>query len=264
MEFYEFTFLHECPIQPKMVPTQPCDDAVDEDKWNFPPANKSTVQNIASALLKNHQFYLRVLQIMKQMNLPPPFYQENNEDAQTTELQPSEIDEVEMEELYKEDTEESELEMDETIIGEKPVIPEQLAKPKKLSKHLNPLKKLKISMKSSTSKVKTTGTTSAVALSDVFEKTQINLGNKKLEVKISSSDVLRGSSLKDQSSNVDGFGTFAPLPLVVENPSESTEEQENDTEEFISIHKLQINKLQEEGEGLRSRILPFKKTLNNV
>ena len=192
---------------------------------------------------------------MKRMNLPPPFSDEEDEKVQTTEIQSTEIEEVEMEELYKEDTEESELELDETLIpGQKLVIPERPLILKKLKKQINPRKKL-TAMKPTISKAKSTVPSSVMAITEVFEKTEVNSG-KKLEVKISSSElnVQEGPSLKEkeESSNGEGFGTFAPVPLVVDNASENLEKTGEDNQEYITVHKLQINKLQEEGTVLNS------------
>lgn len=185
---------------------------------------------------------------MKQMNLPPPF-SEKGDNVQTTELQSTEIDEVEMEELYKEDTEESELELDETLIGQKLDIPERPLKLKKLTKQINPRKKL-LAMKPTISKAKSTVSSSVMAVSEVFEKaTEVNLG-KKLEVRLSSSEFVQERFALDeqqQMSKVEGFGTFAPVPIAEDNASMNLEEREEDHQEFITIHKLQINKLQEEG-----------------
>lgn len=184
---------------------------------------------------------------MKKMNLPPPFSEEDG-NIQTTELQSTEIDEVDMEELYKEDTEESELELDETLVGQKLVIPERPLKLKKLIKQINPRNKLR-AMKPSSSKVKSAATSSAIAISEVFEKSEVN-SSKKLELKISSSELIQEDSILDrreQNSKGEGFGTFAPVPVVQDNALENSEERWGDNQEFITIHKLQINKLQEDG-----------------
>jgi len=142
------------------------------------------------------------------MNLPPPFSEEDG-NVQTTELQSTEIDEVDMEELYKEDTEESELELDETWVGQKLVIPEKPLKLKKLTKQINPRNKLR-AMKPSSSIVKSAATSSAVAISEVFEKSEVN-SSKKLELSILSSELFQEDLSLDSEIKTQQVKGLGPL-----------------------------------------------------
>jgi hypothetical protein len=164
-------------------------------------------------------------------------------------IEPSDIEEVEMEELYKEDTEESELETDSTILGEKEVIPDVAVRHKKL-KQLKRPKKLKLLINQSTViPVKVKPSSSAVqTISEIFEHKDISSA-KKLEFKISS-EILNANSdqlIEVQEGKTESFGTFAPPPPSQSEQQSEVPENQEEGYEFISKRKLQISKLQEEG-----------------
>lgn len=243
-EYADFTILPDIP-QTNLPAPKP---AGKDNGVKYPPANEQIVNNIAAELLRNDDFYHKVLQLMKSINLPPPFLQVPKDPVVIVE--PSDIEEVEMEELYKEDTEESELETDSSIPGEKEVIPDVAVRHKKL-KPLKRPNKLKMLINPSTAvipaKVKPALPT-VQTISEIFEQKEISSA-KKLEFKISS-EVLHAKgdqSTEAQQGTTESFGTFAPLPPSQnEQQSEALENQEEDYE-FISKRKLQINKLQDEG-----------------
>lgn len=222
-------------------------------KWKYPSANETIVKNISEALLTNEDFYHKVLQLMRSMNLSPPF----SEASQLVVVQPLEIEEVEMEELYKEDTEESELEADSTLPCEKEVISNILVRRKKL-KQVKKTNQLKMVINpSSIAGNKTKSVTPSV--SEVFDKKEISV-TKKLEFKITSSasevPINDGQELQ-REDHAEGFGKFAPSLTARENDGRTSDQASSeDSQEFITKKKLQIHKLQEEGrDGLNMKSL---------
>jgi hypothetical protein len=243
VEYADFTILPDIPQI-----NQPAPKLLDDNHCvEYPPANQHIVNNIAAELLRNNNFYHKVLQLMKNINLPPPFLQMPKDSVVT--IEPSDIEEVEMEELYKEDTEESELETDSTILGEKEVIPDVAVRHKKL-KQLKRPKKLKLLINQSTViPVKVKPSSSAVqTISEIFEHKDISSA-KKLEFKISS-EILNANSdqlIEVQEGKTESFGTFAPPPPSQSEQQSEVPENQEEGYEFISKRKLQISKLQEEG-----------------
>lgn len=199
----------------------------------YPPACEFTIENISSFLFKNPEFYNKVIQRVNSMKSAASF--SVNDDCPPGEA--SEIEEVEMEELYKEDSEESELESEDDSIAkfQKEVIPEiKGLKAKKLTRgrKLNELRMFPTSSK----QPKPTQ-----EIGQVFEKTDLNVG-KKMEVKVS----YEIPSTSSDVEKIEGFGTFAP-PSVSGNISMGTEHEAEESIEFISKQKLLTNRLKEEG-----------------
>ena len=244
VEYADFTILPDIP----QVNPPPKQLNKDNNYVQYPPASEHIVNNIAAELLRNDDFYHKVLQLMKSINLPPPFLQVPKEPVVIVE--PSDIEEVEMEELYKEDTEESELETDSTIPGEKEIIPDIAFRHKKL-KQLKRANKLKMLINQSTAvipaKVKPALST-ATTISEIFEQKGISSA-KKLEFKISSEvlHVKSDQSTEAQGGKTESFGTFAPPPPSQNEQQSEALENYEEGYEFISKRKLQINKLQDEG-----------------
>ena len=206
------------------------------------------MQNIAAVLLTNSDLYHKVLQVMRSMNLPPPFCQATKQPIIVVE--PSEIEEVEMEELYKEDTEESELETDPTVLGDKEVIPEmprrkkQLKRPNKMKMVINPVSSVSLKVKPPSS---------VQNVSEVFEQKEPSVA-KKLEFKISSEipKITSQSEEAHQEEKPESFGTFAPPPTDESTQGEGSENQGDDASyEFISKRKLHTDKLHDEGNKYR-------------
>ena len=233
---------------------------VEGKTFNFPPANLDNVNRIAELLLANEEFYHKVLQLMRSLNLPPPF----GEPAELVVVPSTDIEEVEMEELFKEDTEESELETDDTEVGlQKEIIPHILSKPKKLKLKRSTQSKMTLNSATSASIRKKT---LAQNVDEVFEKD--TSATKTLTLKIPSdvprpppSDVIEQVS-SDPPKTV-GFGTFTPLSHTGELDQKvaSNDTANDDPSEFITKQKLQINKLQEEGKGFFNHEFERKFTL---
>lgn len=243
-EYADFTVLPDIP-QTNPLPKQ----LKEENCAKYPPADEHVVNNIVAELLRNADFYQKVLQLMKSMNLPPPFLHTPNQPIIIVE--PSDIEEVEMEELYKEETEESELETDFTVIGDIEVIPNISVRRKK-QKQLKRTNKLKLFTNPTTVPTKVKQVSSAGrTVSEIFEQNELTL-NKKLEFKISSEVLQVNDQPCDRKKdNTGSFGTFDPPPASPKENGQQIRLSENqsdeDNYEFISKRKLQINKLQEEG-----------------
>lgn len=239
VEYADFTVL---PDIPQNVPAP--NPMIEKQCFKYPPANEQIVNTIAAVLLTNPDLYHKVLQLMRSMNLPPPFYQVTKQPVIVVE--PSDIEEVEMEELYKEDTEESELEIDPTVLGNKDVIPEVPVKRKKQIKRPNKLKAIKPSSVPP-NKVKPPSLVQNV--SEVFEQKELS-SIKKLAFKISSEipQITNQPEEVNQEEKSEGFGVFAPPATTAESEQdEDSKNQTDDANQFISKRKLQTNKLQDEG-----------------
>lgn len=251
-EYADFTVLPDIP-QTNPLPKQ----LKEENYAKYPPADEHVVNNIVAELLRNADFYQKVLQLMKSMNLAPPFLHTPNQPIIIVE--PSDIEEVEMEELYKEETEESELETDFTVIGDKEVIPNISVRRKK-QKQLKRTNKLKLFTNPTTVPTKVKQVSSAGrTVSEIFEQNELTL-NKKLEFKISSEVLQVNDQPCDRKKdNTGSFGTFDPPPASPKENGQQIRLSENqsdeDNYEFISKRKLQINKLQEE----EMKLLPIFK-----
>lgn len=238
----------------------------DEKDCKYPSANKNIVKNIAETLLTNPDFYHKVLQLMRNMNLSPPF----GETPKLVIVQPTEIEEVEMEELYKEDTEESELETDFTIVGEKELIPQVLPVRRKKLKQIKRLNQLQMILNptTGTATVKPKPSTGHTSVSEVFEKEPTSV-TKKLEFKISSTETAHKIDQLEETyaeKNLKGFGTFAPPPTTEENDENSLldkQANEEENQEFISKRKLQMNKLMEDGKNFYLMCLCFLRKIKS-
>lgn len=239
VEYADFTILPN-PFQRRSLSSNTCEKL----HWTYPSANEKIVNNIAMTMLKNPTFYSKVLEVMRNMDLPPPFTEECYEPI---DMMPSTgIDEVEMEELYKEDTEESELET-EAKLSDKEVVPELTVRRKKLQKVKRPIKLATMSHKNFTTKVPTSN---QPTFSEAFDQIEL-AASKKFEFKLHSGISEVQSFVSSEKECVEGFGTFAP-PNVEHTENEQTlhqGDQGNDDGkcEFISKRKLRINKLQDEG-----------------
>ena len=225
VEYADFTFLSKLSSDESIQP--------DTDyEGNYPPINEATAKNISNMLHRHASFYHKVIQIMRSMNLPPPFSScEEHIDQQ-------EIEEVEMEELYKEETEESELEPDDSL-GLKEIIPQLPAKRKKLKQLTRRLKIQPIILKSKE-------TAKDPPLTEVFERREIN-PEKKLQVRIPVK-IPEPENVALPEGQVEGFGKFAPVPVPEDKPGTSEEKQpEEESMEFISKVKLSTNVITPEG-----------------
>lgn len=250
-EYADFSILPDVPYADVFA------NSNDEQNWKYPSANENIVKNIAEALLTNPDFYHKVLQLMRNMNLNPPFCETTN----LVVVQPTEIEEVEMEELYKEDTEESELEIDFTIVaGEKELIPQVPVRRRK-QKQFKRLNQLKMALNPTTgSAINKTKPSGQIIISEVFEKESTGV-TKKLEFKISSTEITHNCNQPEEThveQSPEGFGTFAPLPTTEENEEKSqldNQANEDDNQEFITKRKLQSNKLMEEGKNISFNVI---------
>jgi len=224
VEYADFTFLTKLSSDESIQPET-------DYEGNYPPINKATVKNISDMLYTNANFYHKVIQIMRSMNLRPPFsaYEEH--------IDQQEIEEVEMEELYKEETEESELEPDDSV-GFKEIIPQLPAKRKKL-KQLTRRHKIQPMI------LKSKETAKDLPLTEVFEIREIN-PEKKLQVRIP--DKIPEAETVVSDGQVEGFGKFAPVPVPENKPGTSEDKQpEEESMEFISKVKLSTNLITPDG-----------------
>lgn len=182
---------------------------------------------------------------MQVLNLPSPFTESDTAPS-------PEIEEVEMEELYKEETEESELETD----TDDRMIPKErisCVQPTKRQEKLKKPRKL-ISVKLAPPPSGKLDSVKPAPISDVFEPSPgINI-SKKLEVRISAELPRIGNqSPQAGSSLAEGFGTFAPHPPAKDddgvsgNPTGPPGDDDYQSTEFITLQKLQTHKLREEG-----------------
>lgn len=246
VEYADFSFLPQiCPqSNSKVEQTRNIDR-------RHPSANEATVKNISSQLLSNSEFYGKVIELMQSMRLPLPF-RDNEEHAPDA---AADIEEVEMEELYKEDTEESELETDgEEQAKEKEIIPGVASKRKKIKQLKRPTASKLLSLRSIPLPERSHPTSKPVInVSEVFEQacsSGLNIG-KKLEVKISTGISTQSAEEPTSSDKgpTEGFGSFAPIPLVEEEKLSDNPPGDDDykAEEFISRQKILTHKLQEEG-----------------
>jgi len=218
-------------------------------QWKYPPVSESAVKNIRSVLFRNPKFYKQVLQLMNAMNLPLPY----NAMDELPPGEASEIEEVEMEELYKENSEESESELesedDNLTTFRKELAPKtselQIKKPTKIRK-FNKLKTFPTSSKRPRL---------AQEIGQVFEKIDLNTG-KKMEVKVSYEIPSTASSHVEET---EGFGTFAPPPSTDSNIPISTDGEVEESLEFISKQKLLTNRLREE----EMKLLPVFKNYSS-
>jgi len=213
-------------------------------RWSYPPASELIVRNISSILFRNSEFYERVIQVMNSMNLPPPFDSETDDLCQ-------EIEEVEMEELYKEDTEESELESEDNFVNDF-VPPSCEPKKKKSTKSMKLTKLRRFDLNPTIAKSKSKP---AQEMDQVFEKRDINTA-KKMEVKISS-EITNVISSHVEGTRVEGFGKFAPA-AAIDNDRESINSEVEESFEFISKQKLVINRITDE----EMKLLPAFKNYN--
>ena len=207
-----------------------------KNEWRYPTISETVVKNISAALYKNSEFYHKVIQLMNDMNLPPPFIEGNADPV-------SDIEECEMEELYKEDTEESELESD-SFPADRVVAPVPVKR-----KSQKPLKKARkiVVLQSSEASAEAKLSKPAVELSQVFDKSELHV-SKKFKVMVPTEMT---SVEVDTNTAQEGFGTFAPpgseapkteVPVVGDSTTE-----ELDDMDFISSQTLRVNVISKEG-----------------
>jgi len=194
-----------------------------------------TIENISNFLFQNPEFYKKVIQRLNSMSLPSSF----PETKECSLVGNSDIEEVEMEEIYKEDSEESELESEDD---------NHIPLHKELIPNLSELKTKKLTKKRKFNKLKTIPTSSkqpklTQEIDQVFEKTDLSVG-KKMEVKIAY-EIPSTTSLHVEET--EGFGTFAPPPSTDNNTVVSTDREAEENFEFISSQRLLTNRLKEEG-----------------
>lgn len=244
VEYADFTFLPQpqSTNQPTTVPEIKTD-------WRFPAANQSIVKNISIQLMENPNFYGKVIQLMQSMSLPPPFI--GNEDTHNGE--DNEIQEVEMEELYKEDTEESELETSDNEVpglSKNEVIQPLPTRQKKLKQLKKPNKLTVMKITSASGKKPSSSTAPLPTVSDMFEQSSSQGRTRKLQVKICS-QVPLSASVEESPVVAGGFGKFAPSRIGDENAEGYATGPPGDDDyhdlEFISQQKLSAHRITEEG-----------------
>lgn len=245
VEYANFTFLPP----PKFSTQKITEESIGEGPWEYKAADQGIVNVIASHLLRNETFYRRVLQLMKQMGIKSPFSEqqpvETPVQATSEIICESPIEEVEMEELYKEETEESELESDSEARSRAEAAPELPKRQKKLKlKRLDRLKAIKVTKVATQAKKETSR-----SISDVFEQPKQIPTEKKFQLKITT-EAPSIEPIADASTEiVEGFGVFKPV-ITAEKIGESADEQAVSTctkDDFITEQTLQINRLTEEG-----------------
>lgn len=142
-------------------------------KYNYPKANRATINNIAHALATVPRFYTQVLHLMNKMNLPPPFAVLEPAPRAVQAVTPKPV------EKRKKSSSESELESD----GEKPqeVIPERKVLKKTAVKRPKflPVKPQPV----------TSVPTSKPSSEEVFEKVEMQQPPKKIEVNVQTETV---------------------------------------------------------------------------
>lgn len=247
VEYADFSILPDVPLQ---------EDVNEKEQWKYPHATKQIALKIASEILTNSKLYHGILHLMKKLQIPLPF--EANSDKTFVDLESTDIVDVEMEDVYKEDTDESELELD-VDVQQKEIIPELPVRRKKRQKidHRKKLKQLAVESVSKDSK-----TERKINISEMFEENSLNLG-KKLQVVISRDAIESNNTHKEpaEDSMAEGFGKFAPNESPENNPSivkGNLEDLEDESYEFITKKNLLINKLSEEG-----CIVTFARNSNN-
>jgi hypothetical protein len=159
------------------------------------------------------------------MNLPPPFraYEEH-------------IDQK-IEEVEKVETEESELELDDSVCL-KEIIP-QLPVKRKKSEQMTRRHKMQPII------VKSNKTARNLKLTEVFERQEINPG-KQLQVRIP--DKITEAENVVSEEQVEGFGKFGPVPVPGNKPGTSEEKQpEEESMEFISEDELSTKVITPDG-----------------
>lgn len=242
VEYADFTFLP----QPQST-NQPTSVPENKTEWKLPVATQSIVKNISIQLMENPIFYGKVIQLMQSMSLPPPFV--GNEGTHNGE--DGEIQEVEMEELYKEDTEESELETSDTEVpglskNEVPLPTKQ----KKLKQLKKPNKLTVMKITSASGKNPSSSTAPLPSVSDMFEQSSSQGRIRKLQVKICS-QVPPSAAVEESPVVVEGFGKFEPSRVGDENAEGYATGPPGDDDyhdlEFISLQKLSAHRITEQG-----------------
>lgn len=191
-------------------------------KYNYPKANRATINNIAHALATVPRFYTQVLHLMNKMNLPPPFAVLEPAPRAVQAVTPKPV------EKRKKSSSESELESD----GEKPlqeVIPER--KPLKKTAAVKRPKFLPVKPQTVTSLP-----TSKPSSEEVFEKVEMQQPPKKIEVNV---------QLETVPPPVE---TIAEPVIEAEPPQNSPETQQpsspiEDDYPKISLEELRANQV---------------------
>ncbi|XP_030765864.1 RNA-binding region-containing protein 3-like [Sitophilus oryzae] len=163
-------------------------------KYNYPKANRPTINNIAHALATVPRFYIQVLHLMNKMNLPPPFAMPN---PPVRTIHPSQHPVIETKPsetvTNKAESSESELESDGESSKVKEVIPQKRTLPqKKVIKRPKFIKQPVVQATTNPSSVEGKN-------GDMFEKVDVQ-PQKKIDIKVSSGSL---EDNKRSESNVD-------------------------------------------------------------
>lgn len=157
-------------------------------KYEYPKANKATINNIAHALATIPKFYVQVLHLMNRMNLPPPFAMENPPIIQQNAVVNRNIQQPQKAKTSSE----SELESDEESEKRTEYIPQKRTAAQ--SKAIKRPKFIKPNIKPVSNDLK-----HSVKNEDVFEK--IDLHNRKIEVNVSGESLNKKDFDDDNRSN---------------------------------------------------------------
>lgn len=205
-------------------------------KYNYPKANRATINNIAHALATVPRFYTQVLHLMNKMNLPPPFAV--LEPAPRA-VQPGTPKPVEK---RKKSSSESEIESD----GEKPqeVIPER-----KLLKKTMALKRPKF--QAVKPRTVTSTPTSKPSSEEVFEKVEMQQPPKKIEVNVQQQEqVEKRETVESVPSPVQTTPEPVIEPVVETEPPQNQPETQlqspspaEDDYPKISLEELRANQV---------------------
>lgn len=252
VEYANFSFL------PLPKPPASMTENIESDLWGYKPVDENIARNVASQLVRNEQFYLRVLQLMKLMGLKPPFVDESpaKTPANTSEIFETPIEDIEMEELYKEETEESELESDGEVADQKGPVPELPKREKKLKlKRLDRLKTAKVTRLA----IQTSAKKEQIQknLSEVFEQPKELPSGRQLKFKITTEklDTEVGGQVAS-TAEAEGFGLFKPAVSTDSSDiNVETLAPASTTNDFISEHTLLVNRLNVEGKKIKSNFL---------
>ncbi|XP_060535128.1 RNA-binding region-containing protein 3 [Cylas formicarius] len=149
-------------------------------KYNYPKANRATINNIAHALATVPRFYVQVLHLMNKMNLPPPFAVPEPPIRTITPLQQHHpVVSQKPIEKRKASSSESELESDDESRKPKEIIPEKRPGPEK-----KPVKRPKFIK--APAAVRQAPKPPPERVENVFEKTATVAPPKKIELKVTS------------------------------------------------------------------------------
>ncbi|XP_066250488.1 RNA-binding region-containing protein 3-like [Euwallacea similis] len=185
-------------------------------KYNYPKANRATINNIAHALATVPRFYTQVLHLMNKMNLPPPFAMP---DPPVRAIPPQ----IQIAKKRKAESEsESEIESEGEGNRQRDVIPQKRVVQKKVVKRPKFIKQPVGASLGSTSGTVGDNTVlrskaAAERLESVFEKVEVQ-PLKKIELKVTSQDPTTESheALLPPSNIIDKEVEYSPQRNIVE------------------------------------------------